>query len=174
MEEEIPVIHEQEEQGTEQNENEEAPSPTVEGKNSDPKRVRGRPKKPGKSSQAAMKQVPVAEHPPLFLEPLFDFSGFHVDNVLTDIPLLPMIDSGHPPSDISCEICMKGDNEDKLVLCDKCDKGYHLYCLPEPLENVPQGTWYCEKCVQPVMSVHTLSLEAKGKKQPKAKKKLHM
>lgn len=27
-----------------------------------------------------------------------------------------------------CQICRKGDNEELLLLCDGCDRGYHTYC----------------------------------------------
>jgi hypothetical protein len=33
-----------------------------------------------------------------------------------------------------------------LILCDNCDKGFHIYCLNKVLSEVPQGTWYCDSC----------------------------
>jgi histone demethylase JARID1 len=29
------------------------------------------------------------------------------------------------------------------MLCDKCDRSYHLYCLDPPLETAPEGEWAC-------------------------------
>ncbi|XP_028155148.2 PHD and RING finger domain-containing protein 1 [Diabrotica virgifera virgifera] len=45
-----------------------------------------------------------------------------------------------------CEICGSGDNEDRMLLCDGCDLGFHLYCLTPPLTDVPAGYWYCNGC----------------------------
>lgn len=45
-----------------------------------------------------------------------------------------------------CEICGRCDHEDRLLLCDGCDLGYHLECLDPPLENVPINEWFCPDC----------------------------
>lgn len=64
-----------------------------------------------------------------------------------------------------CEICHSDENEDRILLCDGrfcstinphfhtifslltgCDLGYHLYCLTPPLEEVPEGNWFCAHC----------------------------
>jgi len=47
----------------------------------------------------------------------------------------------------SCQLCKGGDNEDKLLLCDACDRGYHTYCFNPPLDSVPDGDWYCYECL---------------------------
>ena len=41
----------------------------------------------------------------------------------------------------NCQFCNSGDNEDKLLLCDGCDKGYHTYCFKPKMENIPDGDW---------------------------------
>ncbi|XP_065342167.1 bromodomain adjacent to zinc finger domain protein 2B-like isoform X13 [Cloeon dipterum] len=46
----------------------------------------------------------------------------------------------------NCQFCSSGDNEDKLLLCDGCDKGYHMYCFKPKIESVPDGDWYCFEC----------------------------
>ena len=46
-----------------------------------------------------------------------------------------------------CEVCGNCDREDRLLLCDGCDLGYHLECLEPPLEFVPLEDWYCSACV---------------------------
>ncbi|KAJ8955723.1 hypothetical protein NQ318_008595 [Aromia moschata] len=43
----------------------------------------------------------------------------------------------------NCQFCHSGDNEDKLLLCDGCDKGYHTYCFKPKMENIPDGDWKC-------------------------------
>ncbi|XP_073981082.1 uncharacterized protein isoform X4 [Rhodnius prolixus] len=45
-----------------------------------------------------------------------------------------------------CEICLNHDREHEMLLCDRCDAGYHLDCLSPPLDSVPSGTWYCPLC----------------------------
>uniref|UniRef100_A0A5K3EPW9 SAP30_Sin3_bdg domain-containing protein n=2 Tax=Mesocestoides corti TaxID=53468 RepID=A0A5K3EPW9_MESCO len=55
-----------------------------------------------------------------------------------------------PPSDVedttACEICHSQEDEAYLLLCDSCDKGYHTYCLPNPLSEIPDGDWFCPVC----------------------------
>lgn len=46
----------------------------------------------------------------------------------------------------ACEICNNSDREECMLLCDGCNRGYHLYCLSPPLAEVPQGSWYCDNC----------------------------
>ncbi|KAK9103931.1 hypothetical protein Sjap_021185 [Stephania japonica] len=49
-------------------------------------------------------------------------------------------------SDAQCEKCGSGDAPDELLLCDKCDKGFHLFCLTPILIAVPIGPWFCPSC----------------------------
>lgn len=46
-----------------------------------------------------------------------------------------------------CEQCKSGLHGEVMLLCDRCDKGWHLHCLTPPLESVPPGNWYCLECV---------------------------
>ncbi|KAL1813705.1 hypothetical protein ACET3Z_023770 [Daucus carota] len=45
-----------------------------------------------------------------------------------------------------CEKCGSGENAAELLLCDKCDKGFHLFCLRPILAAVPLGSWFCPDC----------------------------
>lgn len=47
-----------------------------------------------------------------------------------------------------CEICGRCDREDRLLLCDGCDFGYHCECLSPPLETIPIDEWFCPDCFQ--------------------------
>ncbi|CAG0914590.1 unnamed protein product [Notodromas monacha] len=47
-----------------------------------------------------------------------------------------------------CTTCGTSDNDDQLLFCDDCDRGYHMYCLRPPLEAPPDGSWSCELCVK--------------------------
>lgn len=91
-------------------------------------------------NQSAQKMVHVFER--LFLETVLSW----------DNPL--------PLSDC-CNVCRTlesalASNEDKTIICDRCDAQYHLRCLEPPLAAVPRGEWFCPGCVEQrgVASVH--------------------
>ncbi|EPB88990.1 hypothetical protein HMPREF1544_04251 [Mucor circinelloides 1006PhL] len=50
----------------------------------------------------------------------------------------------------NCEICHKNGNEDSLLLCDGCNRGFHTYCLNPPLSSVPKTDWFCFQCLTAV------------------------
>ncbi|BFZ04988.1 hypothetical protein BsWGS_08027 [Bradybaena similaris] len=52
-----------------------------------------------------------------------------------------------------CEVCGRSDREDRLLLCDRCDLGYHCDCLEPPLASVPVHEWFCPDCQQSRITV---------------------
>ncbi|XP_042240571.1 zinc finger protein ubi-d4-like isoform X2 [Homarus americanus] len=48
----------------------------------------------------------------------------------------------------TCTLCGTSENDDQLLFCDDCDRGYHLYCLDPPLSEPPEGEWSCYLCLQ--------------------------
>ena len=50
------------------------------------------------------------------------------------------------PWEPSCRVCLKEDNDDKVILCDHCDAQYHIFCLRPALKKVPEGIWICQRC----------------------------
>ncbi|KAG9444393.1 hypothetical protein H6P81_015733 [Aristolochia fimbriata] len=48
--------------------------------------------------------------------------------------------------DVCCEECGSGDQEEEMLLCDKCDRGFHIYCLRPIVVRVPAGPWFCSRC----------------------------
>ncbi|KAK3753299.1 hypothetical protein QZH41_015241, partial [Actinostola sp. cb2023] len=40
---------------------------------------------------------------------------------------------------VFCQMCRKGDNEELLLLCDACDRGYHTYCCTVRDKTFPVG-----------------------------------
>lgn len=50
-----------------------------------------------------------------------------------------------------CRICRRKGDAEKMLLCDGCDRGHHMYCLKPPMTKVPSGDWFCSNC-QPKQS----------------------
>ncbi|CAA3011994.1 phd finger [Olea europaea subsp. europaea] len=50
---------------------------------------------------------------------------------------------------LTCQMCMSALVEiDSLLVCDACEKGFHLKCLQTTNQNkVPRGEWHCGKCL---------------------------
>ncbi|CAG5136604.1 unnamed protein product [Candidula unifasciata] len=48
--------------------------------------------------------------------------------------------------DTPCVKCGKYDHPEMILLCDKCDAGYHTACLRPPLMLIPDGDWFCPPC----------------------------
>ena len=48
-----------------------------------------------------------------------------------------------------CVLCRQPDflrgafGDRTILLCDQCEREFHVGCLPQPLTQVPQGRWYC-------------------------------
>ncbi|MCJ8743995.1 hypothetical protein PDJAM_G00101080 [Pangasius djambal] len=47
----------------------------------------------------------------------------------------------------SCSLCGTSENDDQLLFCDDCDRGYHMYCLKPPMTQPPEGSWSCHLCL---------------------------
>ena len=68
---------------------------------------------------------------------------------------------------LHCEICLKKDHGERMLICDGCDcgaspaslvrikpspnplgpPGFHMFCLDPPLANIPRGQWFCHNCL---------------------------
>jgi len=59
---------------------------------------------------------------------------------------LPDDEPGEEDDPTYCAVCGRCDREDRLLLCDGCDAGYHLDCLTPPLTDVPVDEWFCPRC----------------------------
>jgi hypothetical protein len=51
------------------------------------------------------------------------------------------------PEDLPCQICGSPYDESLMILCDRCDRGYHTYCME--LKSIPDGSWICPSCARP-------------------------
>lgn len=45
-----------------------------------------------------------------------------------------------------CEVCAATDREESMLLCDGCNRGYHMDCLQPALTEIPASAWYCDYC----------------------------
>ena len=45
-----------------------------------------------------------------------------------------------------CAVCGLVGDDTRTLLCDNCDKEYHMECLTPPLTAIPEGDWYCPRC----------------------------
>lgn len=54
-----------------------------------------------------------------------------------------------------CNICNANqeDDDDKLLLCDDCNKGFHIFCLTPPITEIPAEAWFCEQCKEKAQAI---------------------
>ena len=77
---------------------------------------------------------------------------------------LPGIDPALDPSlttkppEVACEVCSSvlSTTQNPVLLCDVCDAGWHIKCLPTPLDTVPEGDWMCPSCTNAGVSQQQL------------------
>eukprot|EP00899_Mesostigma_viride_P024744 jgi/Mesvir1/5454/Mv15510-RA.1 len=52
---------------------------------------------------------------------------------------------------VNCYICSGCDAASLLLLCDGpgCPRAAHTFCLNPPLQEVPEGDWFCHRCSAP-------------------------
>ena len=110
--------------------------------------------------------------------------GYHtfcLDPPLTDVPdgewlcrrctpLLPESSRSSGPSpeslranplfSVTCEECWRETFDKYMLLCDKCELGFHTFCLVPSLDKLPDknSEWLCPYCAPP--TVQTSSIQA--------------
>ncbi|XP_022252375.1 transcription intermediary factor 1-alpha-like isoform X2 [Limulus polyphemus] len=47
----------------------------------------------------------------------------------------------------TCCLCNDSDDWDTMLICDACDKGYHMKCHVPIVTEEPTGTWVCQRCM---------------------------
>ncbi|XP_077945349.1 PHD and RING finger domain-containing protein 1 isoform X3 [Gasterosteus aculeatus] len=47
---------------------------------------------------------------------------------------------------VICEECGRGDRRHRLLVCTRCDSGYHTDCLTPSSDSGPGGDWICAQC----------------------------
>ena len=65
-----------------------------------------------------------------------------------------------PAWNFPCSVCGDHRHGSKMLLCDGCNLGFHTYCLPVPLPDVPDDdVWLCPTCVG--AGITTAKIEAR-------------
>lgn len=65
----------------------------------------------------------------------------------------------------SCAKCSKTHDEANMMFCDRCDRGYHSYCVG--LESIPDGSWQCSLCDPPVSTMNSKTKRTRSIQSPK-------
>ena len=60
----------------------------------------------------------------------------------------------------NCNICLTSKDEDKLLMCSKCDNGYHSYCVDIDMDDVIDKEWFCTLCENNIQNVNKGTLTA--------------
>jgi len=46
----------------------------------------------------------------------------------------------------TCTVCTEHSQDDKMVFCEGCDRGYHTSCHSPQLKDIPDFGWFCALC----------------------------
>uniref|UniRef100_W5NEL2 PHD finger protein 10 n=1 Tax=Lepisosteus oculatus TaxID=7918 RepID=W5NEL2_LEPOC len=46
----------------------------------------------------------------------------------------------------TCTVCQQPHHEEEMMFCDKCDRGFHTFCVG--VDAIPLGCWVCDCCVR--------------------------
>ncbi|XP_009866385.1 PREDICTED: histone-lysine N-methyltransferase 2C-like, partial [Apaloderma vittatum] len=64
-----------------------------------------------------------------------------------DIQVTPLKRAGWQCPDCKvCQNCKHSGEDNKMLVCDTCDKGYHTFCLQPVMDAVPTNGWKCKNC----------------------------
>ncbi|KAI1316420.1 hypothetical protein EDD11_009983 [Mortierella claussenii] len=83
---------------------------------------------------------------------------------LQDMPKWPMLDVEE-----HCIECLSAEDEDSMLLCDKCDSGTHLQCTVPRLQAVPDVDWFCQSCTKAKEKSKTKSMDEDATSSPASK-----
>uniref|UniRef100_S4RH79 PHD and ring finger domains 1 n=1 Tax=Petromyzon marinus TaxID=7757 RepID=S4RH79_PETMA len=60
---------------------------------------------------------------------------------------------GADEEETPCRACGLSDREERMLLCDACDAGFHMECLVPPLDSIPVEEWFCPTCLPRAPSI---------------------
>lgn len=44
------------------------------------------------------------------------------------------------------DVCAVCNGQGRFVCCDRCPRSFHFSCLNPPVEDCPEGMWFCNRC----------------------------
>lgn len=47
---------------------------------------------------------------------------------------------------VHCEVCSIDKDDHLILICDMCQRGFHMYCVRPVIVNVPTKEWLCFRC----------------------------
>ncbi|BBN02913.1 hypothetical protein Mp_2g19240 [Marchantia polymorpha subsp. ruderalis] len=66
----------------------------------------------------------------------------HLPNVDgTMNPILAIVCAG-----LRCMLCGSAGQAARMLVCDRCSRGWHMSCLTPPIDVIPAGRWVCPRC----------------------------
>lgn len=77
----------------------------------------------------------------------FNYLSLNPDFTLTIDNKASLLQPEFDHDDTDCIICGTSDDPENTLLCDSCNKPYHIYCLKPKLKEIPHGEWFCESCI---------------------------
>eukprot|EP00584_Thalassiosira_punctigera_P006741 CAMPEP_0172541594 /NCGR_PEP_ID=MMETSP1067-20121228/12375_1 /TAXON_ID=265564 ORGANISM="Thalassiosira punctigera, Strain Tpunct2005C2" /NCGR_SAMPLE_ID=MMETSP1067 /ASSEMBLY_ACC=CAM_ASM_000444 /LENGTH=1391 /DNA_ID=CAMNT_0013327663 /DNA_START=90 /DNA_END=4262 /DNA_ORIENTATION=- len=54
--------------------------------------------------------------------------------------------SWDPYASTVCETCGIDKDDNQVVICDECHRGFHTYCMRPVMVNIPSDDWICSAC----------------------------
>ena len=61
-----------------------------------------------------------------------------------------------PYKTLKCEVCDLDTDGSRMLICEKCEKGYHMYCCQPVIVTIPKEMWICSQCRdEPLTEEHT-------------------
>jgi hypothetical protein len=86
--------------------------------------------------------APLRSPSPAQVDPAEEENGPHAHSAAATVDEEPM------EAELACTVCDGIDSKagNDILLCDGCDLGFHMLCLPRPLAKVPEGEWKCHRC----------------------------
>lgn len=75
-----------------------------------------------------------------------------------------LVNQNNSDEDIQCDVCLEFEYEDddQIVMCDLCNAASHQKCYGGSLMlGIPQGNWYCDRCLLLVQNREMLCTEIK-------------
>ena len=58
------------------------------------------------------------------------------------------------PPGYRCFVCGKSKGAATMLLCDQCQRGWHMACLRPPLATLREGGWICPQCKKTPLGRH--------------------